>query len=87
MAFTTPDGVDEIRFSLRTAGEQYQRNENPVGISEVVQVGDITTAARLDGQEIVVTAPPETRVKLMIVLDEDDESYQSYRLALARRAA
>ena len=84
MAFTTPqDQEDDIRFSLRAAGEQYQRNETPIQIGEIVQVGDITTRARLDGENIVVTAPPGTRVKLMISLDGKDASYQSYRLALA----
>ena len=87
MAFTAPQDQqhDDIRFSLRAAGEQYQRNETPIQIGEIVQVGDITARARLDGENIVVTAPPGTRVKLMISLDEKDASYQSYQLALAEK--
>ena len=84
MAFTTPRDREEVKFSLRAAGEQYQRNETPIEVQQVVETGDITASARLDGNAIIVEAPPNTRVNLMIGLTEDDREYNSYRLVLTR---
>ena len=84
MAFTTPKDQREIKFSLRAAGEQYQRNETPIEVQQVVETGDITASARMDGNTILVEAPPNTRVNLMISLTEEDREYNSYRLVLTR---
>ena len=82
MAFTMPRDADCVRYGLRAAGEQYQRNEKPIAIQEVVETGDLTASARLEDGEIVVEALPNTRVSLMISLRDEDQEYLSYRLAV-----
>ena len=83
MRFTTPQDAGTVRLGLRAAGEQYQRRETPIMVEEAVQVGDITATARVESGQIVVEAPPNTQVEIMISLAEDDQHYHSYRLALA----
>ena len=85
MAFTMPRDKKVVRYGLRAAGEQYQRNEKAIGVQEVVEAGDITASAHLEEGEIVVEALPDTRVNLIIRL-EDDGEYLSYRLALSGEA-
>ena len=87
MAFTVPiNGDGALSFSLEAAGEQYQRNEKPIRIQDVRQTGDITVTAETDGENVEVTAPPGTRVRLMVSLDRPDESYWSYRPAPPRES-
>ena len=83
MAFTMPQDSGRVRYGLRAAGEQYQRNEKPIGIQDVLETRDITASAHLEDGEIVVESPPNTRVNLMITLEEDQD-YLSYRLAIPR---
>ena len=83
MAFTMPQDAGRVRYGLRAAGEQYQRNEKPIAIQEVVEAGDLTASARLEDGEIVVEALPNTRVNLIISLRDEDQEYLSYRLAVS----
>ena len=78
---TPPEGGDRIRFGLRAAGEQYQRNEERIAIKSVVQRGDIMVQATLQDGDVVITAPPNSPVNLTIDLWEKDTKYHSYRLA------
>ncbi len=82
MRFTTPREGGKIRLGLRAAGEQYQRLERPIIVQEAMQVGDITATAWAEDGQIVVEAPPNTGVEIMLRLAEDDTDYHSYRLAL-----
>ena len=87
MKFTTPPDTGRVRLGLRAAGEQYQRLEIPIIVQEAVQVGDITATAWAQDGQIVVDAPPNTQVEIMLSLAEDDTDYHSYRLALAGEPA
>ena len=83
MAFTMPRDAGRVRYGLRAAGEQYQRNEKPIAIQEVAETGDLTASAWIEDGDIVVDAIPNTRVTLMINLSHEDQDYLSYRLAVA----
>ena len=82
MTLMTPErDQGPVKFGLRAAGEQYQRAEKTIGIKEIRQESDITVQARIQGNEVVVEAPPNSQVNLHITLSEPDEKYHSYRLA------
>ena len=82
MALTMPRDASRVRYGLRAAGEQYQRNEKPIPIQDAVETGDLTASAWVEDGEIIVEALPNTRVNLMISLKEEDREYLSYRLAI-----
>ena len=82
-SFTMPDVRNNtLRFSLRTAGEQHQRNEERVRISKVIQTGDLLTQATIKDGDIIVQAPPQTHIALMISTEEPEERYSGYKLTL-----
>ena len=84
VAFTIPPDRGVVRLGLRAAGEQYMRNETVIRIQGAVEAGGITvtTSLYLDGDEIIVTAQPNTRVNLMVNLVDEDHEYHSYRPAV-----
>ena len=80
-SFTMPDVRNNtLRFSLRTAGEQHQRNEKRVRISKVIQTGDLLTQATIKDGNIIVQAPPQTHIALMISTEEPETRYSGYKL-------
>ena len=82
-SFTMPNVRNNtLRFSLRTAGEQHQYNEERVRVSKVIQTGDLLARATTKDGDIIVQAPPETHVALMISTEEPETRYSGYKLTL-----
>ena len=82
-SFTMPDVRNNtLRFSLRTAGEQHQRNEERVRVRNVIQAGDLLTQATIKDGDIIVQAPPQTHIALMISTEEPEKRYSGYKLTL-----
>ena len=82
-SFTMPDVRNNtLRFSLRTAGEQHQRNEERVRVNKVIQTGDLLTQATIKDGDIIVQAPPQTHIALMISTEEPEKRYSGYKLTL-----
>ena len=82
MTFTTPSQpATSIRFGIKAAGEQYQKNEENIRIADVKQTSSLLGKATLDGDTIEVTAPPDTPVTLKLALDTEAAPYLSYSIA------
>ena len=82
MTFTTPPTkVASIRFGIKVAGEQYQKHEETIRISEVKQTNNLLVTAELEDNDIVISGPPDTPVTLRLALDSEEAPYQSYSIA------
>ena len=82
-SFTMPDVRNNtLRFSLRTAGEQHQHNEERVRVRDVIQAGELLATATTQDGDIIVNAPPETHIVLMISTEEPETRYSGYKLTL-----
>lgn len=81
-SFTMPEVRNNtIRVSLQTAGEQHQYNEETVRVSSVIQTGDLLSRAETQDGDIVVHAPPETPITLMISTEKPESRYTGYKLS------
>ena len=74
----TKDGT--LTFQIKTAGEQYQRNEEHVSIREIAPSHDMLVRARLVDDSISLSAPANTQVTLRLKLQDEDQPYRSYSL-------
>ena len=82
-SFTMPSVENStLRLSLRTAGEQHQHNEERVRVRDVVQAGELLATATTRDGDIIVKAPPETHIVLMISTEEPETRYSGYKLTL-----
>ena len=82
-SFTMPKAEnDTIMLSFLTAGEQHQYNEERVRVSEVIQTGDLLGRASSQDGDIIVHAPPETPIVLMISTEKPESRYSGYKLTL-----
>ena len=82
-SFTMPRVENNtLRFSLRTAGEQHQHNEERVRVRDVIQAGELLATATTQDGDIIVNAPPETHIVLMISTEEPETRYSGYKLTL-----
>ena len=86
MTLTTPQEGDTIRFSIKAAGEQYQKNEITIPVASVAKIGDLLTSVHVEDNALVVQAPNNTRVTLQIQLQSPDENYSSYSIAQVGKA-
>ena len=85
-SFTMPKAKnDTITLSLRTAGEQHQYNEERVRVSGVTQTGDLLGRAAAQDGDIIVQAPPETPIVLMISTEKPESRYSGYKLTIEDR--
>ena len=82
-SFTMPSVEnDTLRFSLRTAGEQHQYNEERIRVRDIIQAGELLATATTQDGDIIVNAPPETNIVLMISTEEPETRYSGYKLTL-----
>ena len=59
MTFTTPSQpAGSIKFGIKAAGEQYQKNEESIPIAGIKQTGSLLATATLDGDAVKIEAPP-----------------------------
>lgn len=81
MTFTTPSQpAGSIRFGIKAAGEQYQKNEESIQIADITQTGSLLAKATLDGQTVQVEAPPDTPVTVRLALNSEAAQYHSYSI-------
>ena len=80
---TPPDSDRPFTFGLKTAGEQYFKQEPLLLLENINQTGDITAQAELQENLITVQAPPQTQIILHITLSSPDQRQDSYRLAFS----
>ena len=86
MAFTTPtQPVESLRFSIKSAGEQYQKHETTIPIQGTPRTDNLLVKATLEGDSVVVSGPPDTPVVLYLELDSERAPYQSYSIAQIQR--
>ena len=82
MTFTTPSQpAVSIKFGIKAAGEQYQKNEESIPITAIKQTGNLLATATLDGNAVRIEAPPNTPVTLRLTLDTEAAPYHSYSIA------
>jgi hypothetical protein len=82
MTFTTPSQpAGSIKFGIKAAGEQYQKNEESIPIAAIKQTGSLLATATLDGNTVRIEAPPDTPVTLRLTLDTEAAPYHSYSIA------
>lgn len=82
MTLTTPSAkVESLRFSIKAAGEQYQKHEDVVRISDVKQISNLLVTTRLEDDAIVISGPPDTPVTLRLSLDSEEAPYHSYSIS------
>ena len=82
MTFTTPSQpAGLIKFGIKAAGEQYQKNEESIPIAAIKQTGSLLATATLDGDAVKLEAPPDTPVTLRLALDTEAAPYHSYSIA------
>ena len=67
-----------IEFEIRTAGEQYQRNEECVPIREIAPIQDMLVQAHLNQNAVKLSAPANNQVLLALKLQGQDQPYRSY---------
>jgi hypothetical protein len=88
MTFTTPSQpAGSVRFGIKAAGEQYQKHEESIRITDIKQTGSLLAKATLDGETVKVTAPPNTPVTLKLALDTEGAPYLSYSIAQIQQQA
>ena len=88
MTFTTPSQpAGSIRFGIKAAGEQYQKNEESIQIADITQIGSLSTRATLDGQTVQVEAPPDTPVTVRLILNTEAAPYHSYSILQVQQLA
>ena len=88
MTFTTPSTkFESLEFEIRAAGEQYQKNEDTIRITDVSQTSNLAVTAKVQENAIVVSGPPDTPVTLRLVLESEDEPYQSYSISQIQKQA
>ena len=88
MTFTTPSQpASSVRFGVKAAGEQYQKHEESIRITDIKQTGSLLAKATLDGETVKVTAPPDTPVTLKLALDTEGAPYLSYSIAQIQQQA
>ena len=81
---TPTEPADSLTYGIRTAGEQYLKQEPLLRLTTVSQPTDLTASAELEDQRITVRAPPQTRVDLRIGLAVPDQRHDSYRLTVSQ---
>ena len=88
MTFTTPSTkVESLTFGIKTAGEQYQKHEDTVRITDVKQTSNLLITAKVEDNAIVVSGPPDTPVTLRLALESEDAPYQSYSISQIQKQA
>ena len=88
MTFTTPSvKVESLRFNIKAAGEQYQKHEDMIHITDVMQTNNLLVTAKLEDGTIVVSGLPDTPVTLRLALDSDEAPYQSYSISQIQKQA
>ena len=81
MTFTIPSAkLESLRFGIRVAGEQYQKHEDTIRITDVRQISNLLVTAKVEDNAIVVSGPPDTPVTLRLALESEDAPYQSYSI-------
>lgn len=80
MNFPMPPNQNRIRFKLTAAGEQYQRIEEIISLTDATNQGDMLARVTLAGNEVTVRAPERSDVNLGLTLSEEDRRYRSYRV-------
>ncbi len=81
MTFTTPERqVDALTFAIKSAGEQYQKNEETILVSSISGVENLDVIAKLVDESVVIEAPPDTTVTLSLELTSPDSTYNSYSI-------
>ena len=88
MTFTTPSAkLESLRFGIRVAGEQYQKHEDTIRITDVRQISNLLVTAKVEDNAIVVSGPPDTPVTLRLALESEDAPYQSYSIFQIQKQA
>ena len=78
MTFMTPSQpAGSIKFGIKAAGEQYQKNEESISIAGIKQTGSLLATATLDGDAVKIEAPPDTPITLRLSLDTEAAPYHS----------
>ena len=81
MSLLMPSTHDQtLTFQIKTAGEQYQRNEEPVHIRHIDPNQDMLVNATLVDGSIRLLAPPNTQVTLHLKLQDENQPYRSYTI-------
>ena len=88
MTFTTPSQpAGSIKFGIKAAGEQYQKNEESIPIAGIKQTSSLLATATLDGDVVKIEAPPDTPVTLRLSLETEEAPYHSYSIAQVQEKA